>query len=74
MLVFPDFKLVDGVKTTKEDAEKLWRSSLDPKVGRAGEILEGEGEGSGFRSRPIPYDSVILICEFFPNGLTRSFR
>jgi hypothetical protein len=77
VLVMPDYKLVDGVAATTEDAEMLYRDVLDPRLGRAGRsYAEGPLAGSkniGFRSSPLPYDAVILICEFVDSEAQRRY-
>ena len=66
-IVLPDFTYVNEINETKEDAERLWRTTLDPGIGRAGRKLPDDGAESlrsqQFQTRPLPYDSVVLICE-----------
>lgn len=67
-IVLPDFTYVNEIQETKENAERLWRTTLDPSVRRAGRRLpdvETAGRNK-FQTRPLPYDSVVLICECVP--------
>lgn len=76
VIVFPDFTFVNGVGEKRTDAEKLWRTRLAPGLGRAektrdsrdqdqgGEAVEDKtAGGSQFETRPLPYDSVVLLCK-----------
>jgi Sucrase/ferredoxin-like len=64
-VVLPDFTYVNEIKETKENAERLWSTTLDPSVRRAGRKLPDVETASQnkFQTRPLPYDSVVLICE-----------
>lgn len=62
ILVFPDFKLVSEVPRSLDGAQNLWDSSVDPKLGLAGALLEK----SPFNSWVIPYSCVILLCALYP--------
>lgn len=74
VIVLPDFTFVNGVSEIKEDVERLWRTRLDSNVGRAGkrdsvtsndeEGVKKSGKNGRFETRPLPYDSVILLCEY----------
>lgn len=74
VIILPDFTFVNGVSERKEDAERLWRTRLDSNVGRAGrqdsvtsnneEGLMKRSKNGRFETRPLPYDSVILLCEY----------
>lgn len=60
VLVFPDYTVVVDVPRSKEGAQGLWESAIDPRVGR-----EGSGtsfENSSFRTWVLPYSCVILLC------------
>ena len=64
-IVLPDFKYVNEIRETNEDAERLWCTTLDPSIKRAGRkiLADGATPRDEFRTRPLPYDSVVLICE-----------
>lgn len=59
-MVLPDWKVVCGVKESVEGADELWNGVVGPQVGRGGGAIVG-----GLETRPLPYDSVILLCEFW---------
>lgn len=58
VLIFPDYKLVTEVSRSKEDAQKLWDTCLNPGIAREGVVLEK----SPFNTWIIPYSCVILLC------------
>ena len=68
VLVLPDFKVVSEVERSSAGAQQLWKSAVDPGVGRAGLVVEG----SPVRSWVLPYSSVILLCEFHMNSASWS--
>lgn len=70
VLVFPDFKAVVGAGATEEEAEALWRHSIDPALGPLGR--PGGGVSSVLHSHILPYAAVVMICEFVASrGLLR---
>ncbi|EMD40810.1 hypothetical protein CERSUDRAFT_62787 [Gelatoporia subvermispora B] len=58
VLVFPDYKVVTEVERSLDGARTLWKSHVDPSLGRTGAGLEG----SGLRSYVLPYACVIMLC------------
>jgi hypothetical protein len=60
VLVLPDYKLLVGVQPTPEGAEALWKSAVDPNVGRAGAAVEA----NTFKSYVLPYSCIIQICQY----------
>ncbi|KAL0949559.1 hypothetical protein HGRIS_009608 [Hohenbuehelia grisea] len=58
VLVLPDFKVITGVPSSMAGAEDLWNTALDPKLGRAGAVLE-KGQ---IRSWALPYSCLIMLC------------
>ena len=61
VLVFPDYKMITEVEETKEDAELVWKTALNPELGRAGSFPTGMGTKT--KSWPLPYDAVVLLCK-----------
>jgi hypothetical protein len=59
VLIFPDYKVVTGISRTMEGAEGLWKTSVDPTLGRVGAVL---GQ-SPFKTWIVPYSCVILLCK-----------
>ncbi|KAG8829543.1 hypothetical protein FRC17_006427, partial [Serendipita sp. 399] len=59
VLVLPDYKVVVGVASTRNDAKALYDYALAPSVGRTGGTL---GTEHSFRTYPLPYACVILLC------------
>jgi hypothetical protein len=59
VIVFPDYTLVADVPRTREGAQKLWESAVDPDVQRGDTIYEKHP----FKTRVLPYSCVILLCE-----------
>lgn len=57
-IVLPDYVFVNEVPDSIGGAKALWKSALDPGVGRA-----GTNEQCEVKSWPLPYDAVILMCE-----------
>jgi hypothetical protein len=57
--VLPDYTVWLEVPPTSEGAEALWKSALDPAYPRT-----GVGK-TGLRCYTIPFNRVILLCEFF---------
>lgn len=58
VLVFPDYTAVADVTRSREGAQKLWESAVDPEVGRGGI----RHEKSPFKTWVLPYSCVILLC------------
>ncbi|KAG8931988.1 hypothetical protein FRC02_001802 [Tulasnella sp. 418] len=56
VLVLPDYKVVKGVDPSQRGAEDLWKSALDPGLGRAGRT------DLQMRSWVLPYNCLILLC------------
>ena len=44
----------------KKRAEAFWKRYCDPRAGRGGDLKASEG----FKSWVLPYDAVILLCEY----------
>lgn len=61
VLVFPDYTAVADVTRSREGAQKLWESAVDPDVGRGGV----RHEASPFKTWVLPYSCVILLCTLF---------
>ncbi|KAG8829542.1 hypothetical protein FRC17_006426 [Serendipita sp. 399] len=59
VLVLPDYKVVVGVASTRNDAKALYDYALAPSVGRIGGNL---GPESSLKTYPLPYTCVILLC------------
>ncbi|GAA6044255.1 hypothetical protein JCM8097_002095 [Rhodosporidiobolus ruineniae] len=57
VIVLPDFKVVENVAPTKEDANELVQRYLVPEAGRA-----GTAEAGTLKSWPLPYHAVVLLC------------
>lgn len=70
VLLFPDFKAIIDVASTSEGGENLWRSYVDPAVGRIGALLEGSGQ----KSYVLPYFCVIHICTLATFSLRQNSR
>lgn len=64
VLVLPDYVVVNEVPESKEGASDLWRSQLDAQVGRGGRLLKQPEANVDLKTWPIPYDVVIMLCEF----------
>ena len=62
VIVLPDYTFVNEVPESFDGATDLWKSSLDPSVGRGGKVLTDLRGGSELKSWPMPYNIVILIC------------
>lgn len=58
VLVFPDYKMITEVDSTKKGAEALATGYLDPELSKAG----SDQPQIGTRSWVIPYQVVILLC------------
>ena len=61
VLVFPDYTIIADVPRSREGAQALWESAVDPDVGRG-------GSGTLLQRRPfktwvLPYSCVILLCK-----------
>ncbi|KAF8169855.1 Sucrase/ferredoxin-like-domain-containing protein [Mycena galopus ATCC 62051] len=56
VLVFPDFMIVAGVPSSREGAELLWNTALDPQIPRI------VGSTDNFSTWVIPYSVVITFC------------
>lgn len=71
VLVFPDYVALSSVPETVTGADALWRHACDPAVPRAGthvssladEGSRGEDTEAEFKTWPLPYNCVILLCE-----------
>ncbi|KAG8758886.1 hypothetical protein FRC14_007151 [Serendipita sp. 396] len=59
VLVLPDFKVITNVEPTKSSAKAFYDYALAPSIGRIGGTME---EGQSFRSYPLPYACIILLC------------
>jgi hypothetical protein len=59
VIVLPDFKVMSGVPPTLEGAEMLWKTALDPSLGRAG-AMSGSDE---LKTWVLPYSCLILLCK-----------
>ncbi|GAA6008085.1 hypothetical protein JCM10207_007023 [Rhodosporidiobolus poonsookiae] len=57
VIVLPDFKIVQDVRATREDAENLVQQHLAPQLGRT-----GASDTGSFKSWPLPYHAVVLLC------------
>ncbi|KAJ7202988.1 Sucrase/ferredoxin-like-domain-containing protein [Mycena haematopus] len=57
VLIFPDFMVVAGVPSSREGAELLWNTALDPRIPR----IFGE-EKTKFHTYVLPYSVVITFC------------
>lgn len=62
VLIFPDYTIVAEVPRTREGAQGLWESAVDPDVGRGGAIIEK----APYKTWVLPYSCVILLCKAFP--------
>ncbi|OCH92894.1 hypothetical protein OBBRIDRAFT_790751 [Obba rivulosa] len=58
VLILPDYKVVTEVERSPEGARELWKSHVDPSLGRTGAVPEG----SELRSYVLPYACVIMLC------------
>ncbi|KAG5654476.1 hypothetical protein H0H81_001975 [Sphagnurus paluster] len=58
VLVFPDYTLVADVPRTREGAQGLWETAVDPSVQRGDAVLEK----TPFKTWVLPYSCVILLC------------
>lgn len=58
LLLFPDYILVEGVQRSLGGAEVLWKSLLNPCLGRAGE----KSVADGIRRYALPFNAVLLVC------------
>jgi hypothetical protein len=61
VIILPDYKVVSDVPVSQEGAQRLWKSALDPGVGRAGAI-DAEAKPA-LKTWHLPYDVLILICK-----------
>lgn len=61
VLVLPDYVFVNEVEDSMSGATELWKSALDPAVGRSGAQIPS----TNVKSWPIPYDAVIMMCMFY---------
>ncbi|KAF8076150.1 multicopper oxidase-domain-containing protein [Lyophyllum atratum] len=57
VLIFPDYTIVADVPRTREGAQGLWESAVDPNVDRGGAVLEK----TPFKTWVLPYSCVILL-------------
>ncbi|BGP52473.1 hypothetical protein JCM8202_000119 [Rhodotorula sphaerocarpa] len=57
VISLPDFKIINEVEATAPSVEELVKRYLEPSLGRAGSLTQGE-----LRSWPLPYNCVILLC------------
>jgi hypothetical protein len=65
VIVFPDWKAVLEVENSPEGAKELYDSELAGTLGRAGRLLQGNGEGiERKRSWVLPYRAIVLLCEW----------
>ncbi len=63
-LVFPDWKVCLEVENSPEGAKALWDGALSGTLGRAGRLLQNEGEGvERRRSWVLPYRAIVLLCK-----------
>jgi hypothetical protein len=58
VLIFPDYTIVADVSKSRESAQLLWESAMDPSVQRGDAVLEK----SPFKTWVLPYSCVILLC------------
>jgi (2Fe-2S) ferredoxin len=62
-LVFPDWKVCLEVENSPEGAKALWDGALSGTLGRAGRLLQNEGQGvERRRSWVLPYRAIVLLC------------
>ncbi|KAK4052226.1 hypothetical protein OIO90_004448 [Microbotryomycetes sp. JL221] len=61
VIVLPDYKIVQGVAQTKQAAQDLVQSYLDPTIGRTGLEIPAQ-TANELQSWPLPYSAVVLIC------------
>lgn len=61
VLVFPDYTIVADIPRSREGAQALWESTVDPDVGRggAGTLFQK----SSLKTWVLPYSCVILLCK-----------
>ena len=59
VIILPDFKVMSGVPRTPEGAEALWRTALDPSLGRAGAASIKDQ----LKTWVLPYSCLILLCK-----------
>jgi hypothetical protein len=59
VLVFPDYKVVMGVSPSVRGAEGLWKTHINPTLGRIGRVLDQDTLNTWI----IPYSCVILLCK-----------
>lgn len=63
VIILPDYKVVSDVPASQRGAERLWKTGLDPSLGRAGAVdLDAE---PALKTWHLPYDRLILLCEFY---------
>ncbi|KAG6333507.1 hypothetical protein ID866_5583 [Astraeus odoratus] len=58
VIVLPDYKIVTGVPRTRDGAETLWKTALDPTYGRTGALERSDT----LQSWILPYTCLILLC------------
>lgn len=64
VLVLPDYVMVNEVPESKDGAVDLWKVQLDPDAGRGGAMLISPESNVDMKTWPIPYDVVIMLCEY----------
>ncbi|KAJ7468008.1 Sucrase/ferredoxin-like-domain-containing protein [Mycena latifolia] len=57
VLIFPDFVIVAGIPSSREGAQAMWKTVLDPQVPR----ILGSDDGA-FKTWVLPYSCVITFC------------
>lgn len=63
-VVFPDWKVCLEVENSRAGAQSLWDGALSGKLGRAGRLLQNDGEGvDRRRSWVLPYRAIVLLCK-----------
>lgn len=73
VLVFPDYKIVTEIDSTKKGAETLANGYLDSELSKAG----SDQPQIGTKSWIIPYQAVILLCQdrvFFKHAVSSPHR
>ncbi|BEJ17647.1 hypothetical protein CspHIS471_0610480 [Cutaneotrichosporon sp. HIS471] len=62
-IVFPDWKVCLEVENSREGAQSLWDGAMSGTLGRAGRLLQKDGEGvERRRSFVLPYRAIVLLC------------
>jgi hypothetical protein len=59
VLVFPDYMIVADVSRTRQGAQQLWETVVDPDVKRE----DAMHPNTPFKTWVLPYSCVILLCE-----------